>query len=592
MSENNEAFNAQLLTQIQQHIHALEHGQQIATGETPQQIAEGLRHVLKSIKNDAPITTSQVAAAYSSIYTRINQNRQMQIMEIDKLRAFYLVEVMINQMVDDALSPQVGTGDIINVTSTNPDVQTEIDYLNQKFNFDAMSLAVAGEMLFYGDYYFSTVINPYQKEQQSDSISKENENLSREKNIDEFYEKTPTEEQAEKEFGLVKLQDNVDQATIIALTDFTDVKGYLVKRGQKIERRAQYEFVRFSLSPARLRVDLHQGLQGVEGEKIKNQLPRWVRVGRSAVFPVLQKLKELELLEALVPATKLSKLSAGTIIGVHVPVGTSIEDAKQFSNTIESMVNRKVGVDPRQGELSLENIMASSGRIKAVPIFGDSGNLTKMDYKPTEPDELFQAILDLRQVICESVGIPYELLFSIRDDKKKSDILKRYARYLRKLKQVQKAVESGIRQIVEIHLVNKGIHFNEATDINIEFYNRLIEIDNLDKLEFMDTTVGLLKNAKEFIDQLSQQLGKTKKVNVNGFLKFINQQLKVVGLEDIIIDVDELEPGDITSPDEDTPADTDAEVETEQTSKPVDTNLPSDTGKPTDAGTEPSIVKK
>jgi hypothetical protein len=205
----------------------------------------------------------------------------------------------------------------------------------------------------------------------------------------------------------------------------------------------------------------------------------------------------------------------------------------EAAKRMEGLLNKKVGVDTERGQLTLENIMTSAGRLKVIPIFGDKGELRKFDYKQDEPDELLASVNDIRKVICDSVGIPYELIF-VSDTVSKGELLRRYARYVRKLKSIQFAIADGIRQICYIHLTNKGINF-VPDDIKVDFKNKLVEIDNLNKLEFLDTTVGMLKNAKDFIvDLMSEDSPLKGYIRVTVFKDFINEQLSLVGLRGLI----------------------------------------------------------
>lgn len=71
-----------------------------------------------------------------------------------------------------------------------------------------------------------------------------------------------------------------------------------------------------------------------------------------------------------------------------------------------------------------------------------------------------------------------ELFFGGRDSGAKSDFLKRYGRYLRKLKFLQIAITGGIVQLCLAHLTNKGI-FVKPEMINVVFKNELVKYTRL-----------------------------------------------------------------------------------------------------------------
>jgi hypothetical protein len=536
-----------------------------------------IRESMKSGNRGDQIASYQVSAAFSSIYTKVAETRKKLIREVDKISQFYIVDVIISQLTEDSLTPQIGTGDIILMSSDHPEIQNELDYLDEKFDIDQLISTIVPDLIRYGEYTLKTELNPNPNAQSSVADDQESdEGLNEEipstggasgppntlinynPNNAQFpavtepprYDKSLNNQK--DKYGLIDLHDTIDQGAVIALTKWTSPEGYLVSTGVNatknpvnITRAEAADYVKFSLQSQKIRIDIFKEF-GIDKSKVPDALkniPKNIRVGKSMIYGIISKLKELELLEALVPATKLSKLSNGTLVGVTMPAGYDIAKAIDATKQIEGLMNKKIGVDPILQEITIENIMGTAGRLKAVPIFGDTGKLQKLDYKQDEPDELLASVEDIRKVICSYMGIPYDLIFGEEESMKAT--LQKQARYLRKLKSIQKSVEEGIRQIIYIHLANKGVEFN-AEDIKVEFYNKLIEINNLDKLEFMDTTVGLLKNIKEFVLDIANPETNpafADKVDLVGFYKFINEQFNVVGFHDFIMDIDHMEPG-------------------------------------------------
>lgn len=463
-----------------------------------------LREMKEAMRNN--ISDSIVAAAYSTIYTRVSQSRRKLIREVERMRQFYLVDVILTQLTEDALTPEITTGDIVEVTSPKKEIQYEIDYLEEKFDLDQLILTITPDLLAYGEYTLATQVNV-------------NPNASN------LYE-------SKTEYGLIELLDNLDQSSVIALSRYSAIDGYLIldEHGQ-IKKRLPCDFVKFTLLSQRLRIDIHQEF-GIVTPKLSREVPRFIRVGRSVIYSVLSKLKELELIEALVPATKISKLSSGSLIGIQVPAGYEIDKALDAAKKVESLINKKMGIDPKLEELTIENIMNAAGRLKVVPIFGDKGTLSKLDYKSEEPEELLSSIVDIRKTILSSVGIPYEVLFG-GEETKRGEIIRKFGRYLRKLKAIQKSLEEGLRQIIYIHLVNKGIPFT-SEDIRVEFYNKIVDMESLDRLEYIDTTVAILKNIDEFMEKLSSYEGVKDAINFREYMRFLNNELNIVGFNEII----------------------------------------------------------
>lgn len=531
-----------------------------------------LQHLTETLRRyrDSAVTEHHVAAAYAAIYMKVADSRKKLVKDIDRMRSFYLVEVILNQISDDALAPEIGTGEIINVSSDRTDIQSEIDWLEERYDFDQLLTAISSDLLAYGDYMFKTKVNVKPDAAKLRDVEKEagrrvealqpkvdsgaatddeakelTECLATIKKIQE------TIEVPDSEYGLQELEDSVDFGSVVPITRYKDVIGYLERDNQtgKMVRKHPTEYVTFSLQSQRIKVDLFREIRSNNQDDVPDELknlPRFVRVGKSAIYPVLAKLKELELLEALVPATKLSKLSGGTVIGVQVPAGMEIDHAVEAAKKVEGLINKKVGIDDKLGELTIENIMTAAGRLKCVPIFGDKGQLSKLDYKNDEPDDLLASVTDIRKVILTSVGVPYELVFG-GEDADKASILKKYARYLRKIKSVQKALEEGVRQIIYIHLSNKGIQY-KSDDIKVSFHQKLIEVDQLDHLEFADTIVSMLANVRDFILSLAAPESPVRNLlDLNALAKYLNENLNIIGFTNLI-NMEGIEAGKVQVP--------------------------------------------
>jgi hypothetical protein len=234
----------------------------------------------------------------------------------------------------------------------------------------------------------------------------------------------------------------------------------------------------------------------------------------------------------MIPATNLAKLAKGTVIGVQVPANMDVKKAMKECKKIEKTLNSKIGIDKNNQKLTIANIMSSAGKLKVVPIFGDKGRLEKLDYKPDESDNMLSNITDLREVICTSIGFPYELLFK-SDGDAKGTLLKRYARYLRRLRAVRRAAIEGIKQIINIHLVAKGIDFVPTKDIQINFRTKLLNINNTEYLEYADTSAGMIGNLIDLIDAVKTQFGE-EVINLEEFAKFVDTHFKVIGMDNII----------------------------------------------------------
>jgi len=435
-----------------------------------------------------------MGALFQTVWSRVRNERTRIYKDIDELRKFYLANVLITQFATDALTPEVGTEEVLEVISVDKDsmVAEELARLQGEYDLDAIVNSIKEDFLAYGEYYLSVEVDGT-----ADAPGK----------------------------GLVGLRDDVEQNTIISLAEFGKVMSYLrvVKRGigqtEKLELADKNTYIQFSFDPGRLRIDLMKEMEPhiariKKLEKDFNtKIPRFVRIGKPILFDVIDKISELSLLEQLVPAIQLSNLASGNVVGLSVPANMDPEEAIKLCTALEELVNRKVSVNVDHKAISLENVMSSAGRVKLIPIWGEKTSpVTALSYRNTNESDMSKWAKDVREVVCGAAGIPVEVIFggtTTSDKGAKVDLLRRYARYLRKLKAVQTAIAKGVLQIAGVHLVAKGIPFQEDK-VKVRFKNNLIEIDNLDELEYIDTTIGVLKNViaflkvdmKEHVDQV------------------------------------------------------------------------------------------
>lgn len=461
--------------------------------------------------------------AYASIYSKVSMKLKQIITAVEEVRSFYLVDVMLSQMAEDALAPRIGSEDIVRYSVASTKIQKELDDLKKKIGLDQLIENIAPDLLAYGEYTLATKIDKPDEAELTDELGS-GKKFKKQKNGS----------------GIEDVTDIIEQGTVISLTQDGRIEGYLQLNEftGKVEVKEVADFIKFSLGGQRVRLNVREIIPAAawknpELKKILDKIPRFIRVGKSVLYPVLSKIKELELLEKLVPATKLNKLSQGNIVGMSVPDNYDLKEAFRAVRQIEGMVNKKISVDPSVGEITVESILSTAGKTKIIPLFGDKGSLDKLDYKSDEPDDLMGSAKEIRELILDSVGVPSELVFK-SDGDGKADILKRYAKYLRKLKRLQKSIVDGCRQIAFIHLANKGIKFKEE-EIEVHFNNNLIEIDNLDRLEHADVTLSLLSNVRDFFNDMSEEDSPYQSMtDLNKVVEYIESNLKTIGLADAI----------------------------------------------------------
>ena len=491
---------------------------------------EAYSQALKKVNEAYNITDTKqlkdfyTLTAYATIYDKVSNQLKDTIAAVDSIRYFYLVDVMLNQITEDALAPKIGDDDIFNFSCQNETIQKELDDLKKRVGLDQLVENIAPDLLAYGEYTLATKIG----------TAKNGKKVKNDLKGDgsEF---TPKEGK-----GVIDIKDIVDQGTVVSLTQDGKTEGYIVYDEAKgrIEVKETADYIKFSMGGTRIKIETNnilpvQFIKNPQVKEIVDNIPRFIRMGKSQLYSVIPKIKELEILEKLVPATKINKLSQGNLVGMNLPENYNLEEAMEAIQRIEGMINKKISVDPVAEEITVESILSVAGKTKVIPLFGEKGRLEQMDFRDSEPDDLLGSAKEIRELILDSIGIPSELIFKSEGDTK-TEILKRYAKYLRKLKKLQKTIAHGLKQIAFIHLANKDIAFKEE-EIDIQFNNNLVEIDNLDKLEHADVTVSLLGNVRDFFNELVMEDSPYKdNVNLNKVTEYLEDNLRAVGLSDAI----------------------------------------------------------
>lgn len=407
----------------------------------------------------------ELTSALTGVYTRLHSNKAEYKRLFRDLQTYYLVDAILNQLAEDSLTPDITTGEVVTLTSDDERVRLELEDLQSKINLDQLVNDFIMDLLENGDYYLRI--------------------------------------QAAEGQGVTAIIDDVDQDNILGLYDKGLPSKFLIKSTKQIRLVAPYHYAHFVLGKSKLRIKLSDFIDGkLEGDTGSYRLPTYVRVGRPVLYGVINKLKELLLLEKLIPAAKINQLSSGNLVSVGLPAHTTPEKAFDVARQVEQVLNQKIGVNKSTSEMTVTDIISTAGRVKVIPSFGDKGSLGTVDAKNDRTaDDLTASVKDLREIICSSVGIPYAILFG--GDGNKSEILRKYARYLRRLKTIQSSISNGLMQIALIHLINKGISATPA-DVKIEFRNEIVNIDELDKLEYHDAILGMTEKVIELGDNLSK----------------------------------------------------------------------------------------
>lgn len=459
-------------------------------------IIDPISSINKSIASD--IKNPYVAGAMSATYTTAVKDRSDYVEQFEEIKNMYLTDTLIGNICEDTLTPDISTGEILKVSSPNETYNNELVRLQEKFDLDNIVNEFVSDLLSYGEYALRLEV--------------------------------------EDGKGVKQIIDDVDQTKLIGLYKEGYPEKFLILSDDdsKINIMKPHQYAHFILSSRKIKFNLDNLIDKYsKDEKLNNmirEIPRQARIGRPLLYGVISKIKELDLLEKLVPALKLADITSGSIVSVEVPPTTDPKTAFDIARDYENLFNSKVSKDS-SGMLGAVDILAQAGRMKVIPSFSNKGNLQAVDVKGNSTvNDIMNSIKDIRDVICTSIGYPSELLYG---GASKSEVLKKYARYLRKVKSIQKAIANGIVQISLAHLKNiPSTKDVSVKDIKVDFLNEIVNIDELEKLEYQDTAIGFTRNTIEFINGLEENELYKDVIDKDELKAFIKDKLSFLSYND------------------------------------------------------------
>ena len=491
--------------------------------------AEDILNFQKKMKEIRASKDSQSIMTLLQSYMKIVGTKQHIIKAVDEIRDFYMTDMIIKMLADDALAPDISTNEILRISSKDKEVNVEIQNFIDRFNIDRLVEDIVPEMIAYGDYTLKLEVEPGK--------------------------------------GVTDIVDSVDQSLVIPFINRGELLGFVyIDDETKLHIAPPCDFLSFSLLQNRTRVDLYNyGLSGIftphnsntqysnsgqssaftpftgiglgfqdrEVTSIKNMLPRYIRIGTSVIFPIIPKLKELQLLEALVPATKINQLSQASLIGLQVPANYDIDRGFEAAQKLEGLLNQKIGYSAENNMITADAIINAAGEYKCIPIFGDKGVTSKIDYRSTAGDDLLSSIEEIRKTICTSMGFVYEMLFS-SDGSSKQDLLKRYSRYLRKVRGVQHSVIFTVKQLLSIHLTNRKIYF-DPDNIDISFITKIPMISEIENLELQDSSIGVIGNMCDTLTSLTGLPNSEGTIDLRNFFRFVDSKFRALDMPGVIL---------------------------------------------------------
>jgi hypothetical protein len=421
----------------------------------------------------------------------LDKQRMIEVVEAYKDTFFH--QMIVNLLVDDALSMDPVTGDVVEITTVNESLKPIVEGLQERIDLDAFISSIVEDVVAYGDYVVR-VVNDGRK--------------------------------------VVALEDDIDQKKVIVvykagrpvcLVDYSEV----MKSSDKAMMN-YIEFLHFSVNPRKIRLKLPEK---VYEQVAKEGFTEYVRLGKPLFWGLWDLLNSLYILMVFYPIFCVQKLNATTVVGVRVPQETSVQRAWEIARKYQELLNVYTTVDER-GRVALVDVIDTVGRYKVVPVWGDEKGFIQLADPKLEESFALDIVEELKVTLCAALGVPYSFLFGSREGMSKLDTLKSFSRYVKKVASIQRAIREGLYQLVRIEAKLQGLGDIPVEDIDVRFRNALISTEHLDKLEFVTGMIETVRGTVDSVNEIASTLEGV--VDKEKVIDFLNDYFGLVGLEGVI----------------------------------------------------------
>ncbi|MCI4409114.1 MAG: hypothetical protein JHC26_08490 [Thermofilum sp.] len=437
------------------------------------------------------------------------QDKQKMMEVVEAYKDTFFHQMIVNLLVDDALSVDPVSGDVVALSTVNEYLKPVVDGLQERIDLDAFISSIIEDVVAYGDYIVRVVHDGKRVVALEDDIDQK---------------KAVVVYKAGKPVCLIdhsELTKNSDSGML----DYT-------------------EFVHFSVNPRKIRLKLPENIYA-RTDSI--EFTEYVRVGKPLFWGLWDLLNSLYILMVFYPVFCVQKLNASTVVGIKVPAETSMQRAWEVARKYQELLNVYTTVDER-GRVALVDVIDTVGKYKVVPVWGDEKGFIQLNEPRFDESYALDIVDELKVTLCASLGVPYSFLFGSREGATKLDTLKGFSRYVKKVASIQRAVREGLYQLVRIEARLQGFGDVAVEDIDVRFRNALISTEHLDKLEFVAGMIETVRGAVDAVNEIASALDGS--VDKDKITEFLNEYLGLIGL-DGAIKVDKVQGEEVNKPVED-----------------------------------------
>ena len=256
--------------------------------------------------------------------------------------------------------------------------------------------------------------------------------------------------------------------------------------------------------PTKLRINMsnfyNEEFKKMFKEKTGIKLPKYIRTALPIYYGAIKTLNRLKIMENVSTVLDLNDVLKPEIVHVTVPTNTSAVEAEQIIRDYERHLNDMSGFD-NSDSFELGNLATQANRRKVLPQWMDTkGTLTSAAVNQAAKGAgAWDSVDRLRNLAALSIGIPPFYINISGQAIEKSQVIKIYSRYTRKLTSLQKTLADGIKDFLMIHLEHCGLNISRS-NLSVRFK----ALTSGDCLDDIDLLVGLVAGITDLYKALNE----------------------------------------------------------------------------------------
>lgn len=476
------------------------------------------------------VTSNKILGKLLSIFNTHIAGKQEVLAQSRELFDTDVVQTIIDVVINDAFNSFVNIEDEFKIEFDPDDenisqefkeqVQSKIDDLVDRFDLKNQIADIVPELLRDGEFAFGIVLEPGE--------------------------------------GIKDIVDDLDVANLLPFYNGNKL-AFIMKQpecdqmnGRPLIYRAEnviyFRLKYFTKQRVDLRIDgslTNDQLRKKFYEETKLYLPRFLRICKPFYYSALKLIARLGVLELVGTVQELNQVTRRDIINLNVPQNTSPREASAIVNDYEKILNGPDN-DLDSDRLDVATLTNYNTKRIILPQWSDGkGTLSLSDVNSGANDRSAgtrDSISFVRSLIALSVGVPGFYVSLSEQALDKTQTLKLYTRYVRKLSSLQKSIADGCVDFVQADLKACNI-FVEDKSIKVRF-KTLTSADSLDET---DITVGTIEGLNNIFKNLVEieDARPDLKVSSEVFKKiFDTQTRKYLGFTDLLQYIENVKPSD------------------------------------------------